>query len=83
MTLVTSRSPTPQRNSCLKGGATNVGADMIKSPEMRSIWDALRPHLMPEDIAKLAVGPKILTSKQFSTWETVLSEIITGDASWC
>ena len=57
-----------------------IGADMIKSPEMRSIWDALRPHLMPEDIAKLAVGPKILTSEQFSTWETVLSEIITGDA---
>lgn len=35
--------------------------ELIKSyKEMCSIWDSMKPPLKPDDIAKLAVGPKLL-----------------------
>ena len=59
-------------------------AEIIKSAEMRSIWNEMTPPLRPEDVVKLAVGPKeakyIDPSLEFSTWEDLLSEIIVGDA---
>ena len=54
--------------------------EIIKSPEMREIWMAMTPPLRAEDIAKIAVGQKILPEETFSDWETILSEIIIGDA---
>jgi len=47
---------------------------------MRSIFQGMTPPVRAEDVAKLAVGPKKLKSKRFSSWEAILSEIITGDA---
>lgn len=52
----------------------------IKSPEMRSIWDQVTPPLRPEDITKLAVGPKKLKEVTFSDWEAIMSEIIVGNS---
>ncbi len=46
---------------------------------MKSIWEAMTPPLRPEDIVKLALGPRKAGLK-FSRWETILSEIIVGDA---
>ena len=40
----------------------------------------MTPPLRSMDIAKLAVGQKILRQETFSDWEAVLSEIIVGDA---
>ena len=40
----------------------------------------MRPRLIPEDVAKIAVGPKELPNVQFTYWETLLSEMISGDA---
>lgn len=59
-------------------------ARIIQSEEMRKIWNEMTPPLRPEDVVKLAVGPKeaknIDPSLQFSTWEDLLSDIIVGDA---
>ena len=54
--------------------------ELIRSDEMRAIWDGMRPPLVPEDIMKLAVGQKKAADLQFSAWESILSEIIVGDA---
>lgn len=54
--------------------------DLVRSDEMASLWSGLTGPLRPEDIVKLAVGPKKLGSQIFSRWELLLAEIITGDA---
>jgi len=57
--------------------------EIIKSQEMREIWDNITPSPKIEHIAKLALrlkkGGKCGLSN-FSIWETILSELITGDA---
>jgi uncharacterized protein len=54
--------------------------EIIYSEEMQEIWARLTPPLRPSDIAKVALGPAKLRSVRFSVWETILSEIIVGDA---
>jgi uncharacterized protein len=51
---------------------------IILCPEMQDIWTSMTPPLTPEHIVKLAVGPK--SDLQLDTWETILAEIIIGDA---
>ncbi len=60
---------------------------VILSDNMKKLWENMVPPLKPQDIAKLAVGPK--KSKhleaygigtQYTDWEALLSEIIVGDA---
>lgn len=53
---------------------------LIKSPEMERLWNTLTPPLNTNHIAKLALGQKELPMETFSTWEAILSEIITGNA---
>ena len=53
---------------------------IITSEEMTSIWDRITPPLRQDDILKLAVGPKKAMDHKYSDWETILSEIIVGDA---
>jgi HD superfamily phosphohydrolase len=61
-----------------------ITVEIIRSDEMRSIWDKMTPPLRAEDITKLAVGQKKLSEFEkdvsFTTWEAILAEIITGDA---
>jgi HD superfamily phosphohydrolase len=54
--------------------------EVVLSPEMKDIWDAMTPPLRPTDIVKLAVGPRQAKDLSFSTWEAILAEIIVGDA---
>jgi HD superfamily phosphohydrolase len=54
--------------------------EFILSQEMAVIWQALTPPLRPLDVVKLAVGPRKARDLTFSTWETLLAEIIVGDA---
>lgn len=58
--------------------------ELIRSSEMQAIWNGVTPPLRAEDIAKLAVGPKKIQKLdkaiRMSTWETVLAEMIVGDA---
>jgi HD superfamily phosphohydrolase len=53
---------------------------LIESDEMKEIWDKVTPPLRPIDIVKLAIGPRKASDLKFSVWETILAEIITGDA---
>ncbi|MGI6492662.1 MAG: HD domain-containing protein [Pelotomaculum sp.] len=54
--------------------------EIIRSEEMKNIWEEMTPPLRAEDIIKLAVGPKKYKSAKFTDWEAILSEIIVGDA---
>lgn len=48
--------------------------------KLKYIWQEMTPPLRELDIMKVAVGPSKLPKEEFSDWETILSEIITGDA---
>jgi len=48
--------------------------------ELAEIWQEMTPPLRTDDIKKLAVGPKKLPDLTFSDWESILTEIITGDS---
>jgi HD superfamily phosphohydrolase len=52
--------------------------DIIYSEEMERIWKSMK--LTSNDIVKLAIGPRGAAPLQLDTWETVLAEIIIGDA---
>lgn len=57
--------------------------EIVRCDEMRKIWDAMTPPLKTEDIVKLAVGEKELSKFEqvnYSSWESILAEIITGDS---
>lgn len=53
---------------------------LILCPEMSEIWNAMDPPPRAEDVVKLALGQRKAPDLEFSLWETVLSEIIVGDA---
>lgn len=54
--------------------------EIIYSPEMQEIWRRLTPPLRPDDIVNVALGPAKAKSRKLPVWETILSEIIVGDA---
>jgi HD superfamily phosphohydrolase len=54
--------------------------EIIRSCEMKKIWEKMTPPLRVDDIVKLAVGPKKANDSHFPDWEAILSEIIVGDA---
>lgn len=56
-----------------------ITRELILSKEMRHIWDSLTPPLRPEDVVKLALGPKKAPDLKWSDWETILAEIIVSD----
>ncbi len=53
--------------------------NIIGSDEMGEIWRSVTPPLRPEDVTKLAIGPKKANDLKFSDWETILSDIIVSD----
>jgi hypothetical protein len=53
---------------------------LIESEQMRAIWEKMMPPLTPEHIVKLAVGAKHAPNLKFTKWESILSEIIVGNA---
>ena len=53
---------------------------LINSTELVSLWNKITPPLRPEDIVKLAVGPKGMKEDRFSDWEALLAEVVVGDA---
>jgi hypothetical protein len=57
-----------------------ITKELILCPEMKKIWSEIKPTLTPEDIAKLAIGPKKLCNEPFTDWEALLSEIIVGNS---
>jgi HD superfamily phosphohydrolase len=55
-----------------------MSADLIAT--LSDALNSLTPPIRAIDVAKVAVGPKILRDETFSAWEEVLSEIIVDDA---
>lgn len=58
--------------------------DIIHSQSMQQILLGLTPPIRPDDVGKLAVGPrkaeKLKLGVSFSSWEAVLAEVIVGDS---
>jgi HD superfamily phosphohydrolase len=54
--------------------------DLIRKSELAAIWPSLKPPLMPDDIIKVAIGPKKAKELEFTSWEALMAEIITGDS---
>jgi HD superfamily phosphohydrolase len=52
---------------------------LIESEYLAPIW-ASGPPIDPMHVKKIAVGQKKLRGEQFTEWESILSEIVTGDA---
>ena len=55
-------------------------AQIIQGETMSEVWDSMTPPLNSKHIAKVAVGRKHMKDQEFSDWETLLSEIISGEA---
>ena len=64
---------------------------IVQQGDLAKSWEQMTPPLRDLDIIKLAVGPKKCAAlvklgvlptdaRDFSTWETILAEIIVGDA---
>ena len=54
--------------------------EIVLSNEMKQLWGSMEPPLNPIAIVKLAVGKKKAKDLVFTDWESLLAEIITGDA---
>ena len=47
---------------------------------MAEVWNRMTPSPKVDHLVKLAIGPKYAGDLQFTEWETLLAEIITGNA---
>ena len=57
-----------------------ITAALIQNEELKGVWGSMRPPLIPLDVAKVSVGQEKMPDVEFTSWEVLLSEIITGDA---
>lgn len=53
---------------------------LILTDEMKEIWLSMDPPIDAEDVVRLAVGPKEAPDLNFTPWQKILSEVVTGDA---
>jgi uncharacterized protein len=53
---------------------------IAESDELNAIWRKMTPRPIPDDIVKVALGPKDAANLEFSDWELLLAEIITGNS---
>jgi HD superfamily phosphohydrolase len=60
-------------------GHEQITRALIESDLMKPVWDRMRPRPEPEDVVKLALGPKEAQDLTFDTWEAILAEMIVGD----
>ena len=57
-----------------------ISKELILSDDLKSTWRGMIPPLEPMHVARIAVGKKYFAEdNEFSTWETLLSEVITSD----
>ena len=58
--------------------------EIVRSDEMRAVWRSMAHKPDPDEIAKLALGPrkveKLGLDLSFSTWEAILAEMLVGDS---
>ncbi len=72
----------PVDGSGVKWTHERIGFNIIMSPEFKPLWKELQVD--PETVAKLSIGEKECAafdkSIEFNLWESILSEIVTGNA---
>jgi uncharacterized protein len=58
--------------------------EILRSDEMQAVWRSLRPQPDPDEIAKIALGPrkieKLGIDLSFSAWDGILAEMVVGDS---
>jgi HD superfamily phosphohydrolase len=58
--------------------------EILKSNEMRTVWESMDHRPNPEQLAKIALGPrqveKLGLGLDFSPWEAILAEMVVGDS---
>ena len=58
--------------------------EILHSPEMRSVWNEMTHRPDPDQLAKIALGPrqieKLGLGLSFSPWEAILAEMVVGDS---
>lgn len=57
-----------------------ISAALIRSEPLKGVWEKMTPPLRIDDVVKIALGPKEAKDLVFSNWESLLAEIIVGDA---
>jgi len=57
-----------------------ITAELVQSDELLEIWQSMTPPMNPQHVAKISVGPGKMRDVEFTNWEALLSEIISGDA---
>jgi len=57
-----------------------ISAALIASSDMADIFKSVTPPLRPEDVLKIAVGPAKAKGATFTSWQILLSDLITGEA---
>jgi HD superfamily phosphohydrolase len=57
-----------------------ISQELICNGELREIFALMIPPLNPEHVAKVAIGAKKIEGFELTTWESILAEIIVGDA---
>jgi len=67
-------------NELLPDGCSHETMTVNLIVSLSNTLDLLTPPIRAIDVAKVAVGPKVLRDESFSAWEEVLSEIIVDDA---
>ncbi len=53
---------------------------IVESDELNAIWRKMTPRPIPDDIVKVALGPKDAANLELSDWELLLAVIITGNS---
>lgn len=58
--------------------------DIVHSEAMIELFDAITPPPRPDDVGKLAIGPRkaerLKLAVAFDAWEAILAEVIVGDS---
>lgn len=58
--------------------------EILRSPEMRAVWEGMTHRPDPDQLAKIALGPrqveKLGLGLAFSPWEAILAEMVAGDS---
>ncbi len=52
----------------------------IIESSLADLWKKMKPPPEPDDIVKVAVGDEYVTDREFTEWDQILAQVITGDA---
>jgi HD superfamily phosphohydrolase len=57
-----------------------LSKEIIGGPPFRDAWNRMTPPLRADDVVKIAVGPGKAADQTFTAWESLMADIVVGDA---